>query len=104
MTDMSHVFLHNTALPTFFIQPMDVTVKTNSGTQLHCMSNGAVSYTWEKQNGVIPSDAEGVNSNTLTLFGITLSDGGQYRCVAINEHGRSYSDYATVTVTGKMFS
>ena len=82
-------------------------MKVNNDTtniQLHCMANGAVSYEWENQNGVIPTDAEGVNSATLTLIGITPKIGGQYRCVAINEHGRNYSDYATIIVTGKMHS
>ena len=83
---------------------MDRTVEVNNdttNTHLHCMASGAVSFEWEKQNGVIPSDAEGVNSSTVTLIGITPTDGGRYRCIAINEHGRNYSDYATLIVTGK---
>ena len=83
---------------------MDRTVEVNNdttNTQLRCMASEAVSYEWEKQNGVIPADAEGVNSSTLTLIGITPTDGGRYRCIAINEHGRNYSDYATVIVTSE---
>ena len=79
-----------------------MTVEVNNDTtniQLQCVANGAVSYEWEKQNDVIPSDTEGVG--TLTLIGITPRDSGQYRCVAINEHGRNYSNNATVNVTGK---
>lgn len=68
------------------------------------MANETVSYTWEKQNDDIPPNAEGVNSNTLTLIGITPTDSGHYRCIAINEHGRNYSDYATIIITGKMQS
>lgn len=79
---------------------MEVNNDTTS-IQLHCMANETTSYTWEKQNSVIPTNAEGVNSSTLTLIGITPSDSGQYQCIAINTHGRSYSDYATVIVTGK---
>ena len=92
------------ALPKIITHPMNLTVEVNNDTtnvQLHCMANGAVSYQWEKQNDVIPTDVEGVNNRTLTLIGITPRDGGQYRCVAINEHGRNYSNYGTVIITGK---
>ena len=97
------LMLHNVALPKIITHPMNLTVEVNNVTtniQLHCMANGAVSYRWEKQNDVIPADAEGVNNGTLTLIGVTPRNGGQYRCVAINEHGRNYSNYATVIVTG----
>ena len=101
------MFYINLAMPKIITHPLDRTVEVNNDTaniQLHCMANGAVSYQWEKQNGVIPTDAKGVNNRTLTLIGITPKDGGQYRCVAINEHGRNYSNYATVIITGKMHS
>lgn len=68
--------------------------------ELQCMANGTISYTWEKQNGVIPPDAEGISNNTLTLISITPNDSGKYRCVANNEHGNTYSDYAIVIVSG----
>ena len=70
--------------------------------QLQCATNEATSYTWEKQDGAVPANAEGVDSNTLTLIGVTPDDNGQYRCVAINDNGRSYSNYATVTVEGNI--
>ena len=76
----------------------------NDTTTIHlqCTTNETTSYVWEKQNGAIPANAEGANSNKLTLNGVTPDDSGQYRCVANNEYGRSFSNYATVTVTGTM--
>jgi len=85
------------------MHPVDETIKLqNDSTSviLNCLANGASSYLWEKQNDGIPSDAEGVNSNELVLINLQPSDDGQYRCVAINEHGRNYSDYASLTIIG----
>ena len=71
--------------------------------QLRCMANETIFYTWERRNGIIPNDAEGINTNMLTLIDITPSDSGQYRCIASNEHGKDYSEYATVIITGKIY-
>ena len=68
---------------------------------LTCEANGALSYEWEKQNGSIPSDSTGVNTNTLTLINLQLKDAGNYRCVATNPGGSSESNYAAVTISCK---
>ena len=65
-----------------------------------CMANGALSYFSLKENGSISSTAEGINTNNLLLQNILPSDSGRYQCVAVNENGRSYSNYATLTVEG----
>ena len=64
------------------------------------MANEACSYYWQRQTIDIPSDATEIN-NTLTLHNILPPDSGHYRCVAVNEHGMSYSNYAMLTVKGK---
>ena len=65
-----------------------------------CMADGALSYFWLKENGSISSTAEGINTNNLILQNILPSDSGRYQCVAVNEYGRSYSNYALLTVEG----
>ena len=68
---------------------------------LTCEADGALSYRWEKENNVIPSDSTGVNTNTLTLINLRPGDAGKYRCVATNAHWNNKSSYATVTIFGK---
>jgi len=85
------------------MHPVDETIKLQNDTTsvfLTCLANGASSYLWEKQNDGIPSNAEGADSNELVLVNLQPSDDGHYRCVAFNEHGRNYSDYATLTIIG----
>ena len=65
-----------------------------------CMANGTSSYFWQRENGNISSNAEGINNSTLTLKNILPSNNGRYQCVAENEHGRSYSNFALLTVEG----
>ena len=55
---------------------------------------------WIKENDNISSTAEGINTSTLVLHNILPSDNGHYQCVAVNDYGRNYSNYATLSVTG----
>ena len=68
---------------------------------LTCEANEALSFKWEKQNGSLPSDSTGVNTNTLTLINLQPGDAGNYRCVATNAGGSSESNYATITISCK---
>ena len=67
---------------------------------LICEAEGALSYNWERQNGTIPSDSTGVNTNTITLINLQPKDAGNYRCVATNAGGSSASDYANLIING----
>ena len=71
-----------------------------TNTSLTCEADGASNYSWERQSGSIPSDAIGVNTNTLTLINLRLDDAGKYRCIATNGSGSTQSDYATLTIKG----
>ena len=68
---------------------------------LTCEANGATAYNWEKQNGRVPFDAIGVNTNMLTIKKLQLKDLGRYRCVATNDSGRNVSEFAELIVNSK---
>jgi len=68
---------------------------------LSCEAGGALSYYWERQDDNISAGASGVNTNTLTISNLTPEDAGNYRCVASNASGKSYSNFAKLTVIGK---
>ena len=79
-----------------------VGLKSNfTNISLTCEAEGASTYRWERQYDSIPSNAIGVNTNTLTLINLQLKDAGQYRCVATNSSGSTDSDYAVLILRGK---
>ena len=89
--------------PHFSKHPVDTTIKLTkdiTSVSLTCEADGASSYNWERQNDVIPSGSVGVNTNTLTLINIQPEDAGNYRCVAANASGSSFSNYANLVVDG----
>ena len=92
------------ARPQIYVHPMDKTVEINNNSAtatFNCMGYGASSYYWQKETGDIPSNAIGIKSNRLVLHNILPPDSGNYQCIAENEHGKTYSNYAMFTVKGE---
>ena len=93
--------------PAIIIHPSSQYVMSctfNVGISLFCQADRALSYGWERQNGNISSSAIGVNTNTLTLTDVQPEDSGNYRCVAANTCGNTYSFYANIIISGKVYT
>ena len=98
-----HLCCYIVTPPVITVHPMDAVIQLYSNFANHtltCEADGASSYSWEKQNDVIPSDSTGVNTNTLTFINLQPEDAGNYRCVATNASGSSESYYAHLTING----
>ena len=102
-TDTFYLFIYIVTLPEMYLHPMNKTVRINNDSvrvDFMCMADEALSYYWLKENGSISSTAEGINTSNLLLQNILPSDSGRYQCVAVNENGKSFSNYAMLTVEG----
>ena len=90
--------------PLIHTLPSDETFMVNNDSTivaLTCMAYGASAYSWERENGTISSNAEGINTSTLLLHNVTPKDSGSYRCVAGNSNGYVSSSYFIIDVRGK---
>ena len=70
---------------------------------LTCSTIGVTEYKWQKYpGGGIPQNitAFGRRHSTLLLTNLQPHYAGLYRCWAKNDSGRSYSEYANLTIKG----
>ena len=104
------IILHMySAWPQITEPPQNSIVEVNNdytNVQFKCIAEGAMSYYWERRVGDIPFSANVVTdsdmeSSILIIQSLKPPDDGQYRCVAVNEHGTNHSDYAMLSIVGK---
>ena len=65
---------------------------------LECKARGAKLYQWERKEGEMPSNVDGVDSNILTINKLQLKSAGSYRCKVINGDVVIFSEYAKITI------
>ena len=65
---------------------------------LYDMTN--LTFKWEKKNSKLPSTAQGVSSDQLTITKLSPKDSGEYRCIVNNSTGIISSNYSLVTIKG----
>ena len=106
----SHIFFL-TASPIITTQPKSETFKDKEKNiptlWIIATGIGPIYYQWRKydhyaNSWISPSSrAVNITSPNLTFSVITEEDEGLYRCIASNDDGNVYSDYANITVYGK---
>ena len=69
---------------------------------MKCLSNlNNFNYKWLRNNNVLPSRAQGVNTSQLTIVNLRPEDSGNYQCVMSNSTGTISSNFSTVNITGE---
>ena len=58
------------------------------------------SYMWERKYMKLPSTAQGINSEQLTITSLKPKDSGEYRCIMSNSTGMIASEYILITIKG----
>jgi len=96
---------YDVARPQIITHPVNKLVEVNNDStnvQFRCMAEGATSYFWQRRGrNNFPAGATELQTNILTINNLIPPDAGQYRCVAVNEHGRNFSIYAMLRIKGK---
>lgn len=85
------------------MHPSNMTIiLTNTSTmvQLKCEAEGATEYEWQTQSGKSLTGVTGSDTKVLTLHNLSLADEDEYRCMATNASGSSFSHFATLYIEG----
>ena len=81
--------------------PPSQNIKITQTATFTCNATGYnVNYQWIIGSGSFPSKVTGINSNTLVIPEVRLSDENTYTCIARNNRGSVSSNDAQLTVTG----
>ena len=89
--------------PALVIHPSSQHINLTHTATFTCNATGYnVSYQWTIGSGSFPSKVTGINSNTLVIPDVRLSDDNTYTCVASNLGGNITSNHAKLIVTGNI--
>jgi len=105
-TEISNIICcYCVAKPQIIVHPVNKLVEVNNDStnvQFMCLAEGASSYFWQRRGqNDFPAGATEIQANILTINNLIPPDEGQYRCVAVNQHGRNFSNYAKLRIKGK---
>lgn len=82
--------------PKIIRHPAPISARLNTRVELECSAEGAAVYDWYKDGKLVkPTNQNG----KLVIDNVSLSNRGQYHCVAIsNQGGKAESQQAKLTV------
>jgi len=87
--------------PKFLEQPSAQNVEFTHCAKMTCSAIGYnIQYQWTIGSGSFPSKVTGINTNTLVIPDVSLSDDNIYTCTISNDRGSVTSNPAKLTVTG----
>ena len=89
--------------PVVVIMPSVVNLTINNyNLTMNCSPNkNNFNYKWIKEDDVLPSRAQGVNTSQMTIVNLIPKDSGEYQCVMSNRTGTISSNFSTLHVKGK---
>ena len=88
--------------PVILTVPVVKLTVNNYNLTMKCLSNlNNFNYKWLRNNNVLPSRAQGVNTSQLTIVNLRPEDSGNYQCVMSNSTGTISSNFSTVNITGE---
>ena len=81
-----------------------VIIAEGNDVMLRCDVTGDenLNYQWRRVSGSIPDSVGGINSKTLTIHNVTVSDSGQYYCEVDNGGDSVSSMRIQVTARSKL--
>ena len=91
--------------PILLLEPFSQTVYLSQTAMFTCFATGhEVNYQWTIGSGSFPSKVIGINSSTLVIPDVKLSDVNYYTCAASNEKGNVSSNANRLKVLGMVMN
>ena len=89
--------------PKLTIQPSSQQVNIAQNATFSCQAVGyKIHYRWTIGSGSFPSKVTGINTNTLVIPDVILSDGNIYICTVSNSKGTISSNPVKLTIKGNV--
>ena len=87
--------------PTLLLEPFSQSAYLSQTVIFNCFATGhEVKYQWIIGSGSFPSKVIGINSSTLVIPDVKLSDVNYYTCAASNERGNVSSSANKLNILG----